>query len=279
MTFNSRHENRDRDLPEVREQLLKSASNDLKKDPNVMGIYLAGSLAKANDDLYSDIDLHIVVTSESLSRFVDRKRERPKRWGKVLFYEDVNPVRPVVVVHFEPFVKVDTWYHIAEEIKPSLWLSGCKAIYDPNSIIQSVLDRSEKLEYQVTPSEVELWRGKVLAYIHEVYRSVMRGELYYAVSTLDSFRWQIARGWHMEMGKRVDSGWGVWSKIEGTRSSLMEWQNSLLKSWYCQLDENEIMKTLASMIPEFCRLHSSLCQIAGLEEQKEWCDRAIGKVL
>ena len=50
----------------------------------------------------------------------------------------------------------------------------------------------------------------------------MLGKLYYAISMLDSFRWQIARGWHMEMGRRVDSGWGVWSKVEGSRSCLMK---------------------------------------------------------
>ena len=81
------------------------------------------------------------------------------------------------------------------------------------------------------------------------------------------------------MGERVDSGWGVWSKVEGSRSLLMGWQSNLLKSWYCQLDEKEIMKTLASMIPEFLRLHSSLCRITGLEERREWCESVISKVL
>lgn len=279
MTFNSRHESRDETLPVVREHLLRAALDDLGQDPDVAGVYLAGSLPKANDDQYSDIDLHIVVTRESRDTFIDRKRERPTRWGPVLFYEDVNPKRPVMVVHFEAFVKVDTWYHLPEELQPSLWLCGCQALYDPKSIIQPVLDASETLKYQVTPDEVELWRGKVFAYIHEVYRSVMRGELYYAISMLDSFRWQMARGWHMEMGQRVDSGWGVWSKVEGTRSLLSGWQSALLKSWYCQLDEDEIMKTLASMIPELLRLHGSLCRITGVEERREWCESVISKVL
>lgn len=279
MTFDSRHRSRDEILPEVREKLLKAACDDLKKDSNVIGIYLAGSLPKKTYDRYSDIDLHIIVSQKSLNTFIECKRERPTHWGQVLFYEDINPLRPVVVVHFEPFVKIDTWYHTPEEIKASLWLSGCQTLYDPNVIIQPALDESRKLKYQVTPGEVELWRGKIFAYIHEVYRSVMRGELYYAISMLDSFRWQMARGWHMEMGKRVDSGYGVWSKVEGSRSPLKGWQSALLKSWYCQLDKEDIMKTLASMIPELLRLHGSLCRTTGLEEQREWCESVIGKVL
>lgn len=75
MAFNSRHQIRDETLLGVREQLFKAAVKDLKEDPNVVGIYLAGSLAKANDDLYSDIDLHIIVTSESLDRFIARKKD------------------------------------------------------------------------------------------------------------------------------------------------------------------------------------------------------------
>jgi len=81
------------------------------------------------------------------------------------------------------------------------------------------------------------------------------------------------------MGLRIDSGKGVWSKVEGPRSPLSASQNSLLKSWYCPLGENEIMQTLAEMIPEFMKLHNTLCCITGTEEHREWCERVINKVL
>jgi len=140
MTFKSTHEDRDKALPNAREQILRMALNDLELDPEVIGVYLAGSLAKKNADNYSDIDLHIVVTRTSFGAFVDQKRERPIRWGSVLFYEDDNPRLPVAVVTFDTFVKVDIWYHQSDEILPSLWLSGCHVLYDPRDIIQPAID-------------------------------------------------------------------------------------------------------------------------------------------
>lgn len=89
----------------------------------------------------------------------------------------------------------------------------------------------------------------------------------------------MARGWYMEAGRRVDSGWGVWSKLEGKRSQLENWQSQQLHAWYCELDETAIMKTAASMIPEFLRLHSALCQMTGLDENRDLVLRILGKVL
>ena len=279
MTFNSRHKNRDSNLSNARDLLLNNILNDLKSDPEVIGIYLSGSLAKENYDKYSDIDIHVVVKKDSRDTFINNKFERPKRWGEILFYEKVNPRRPVAVVHFKSFIKVDTWFHSLEEIKPTIWLSGSRVLYDPKNLIQPVLDESQNIKYQVTPDEVDQWRGKIFAYIHEVYRSVMRGELYYAISMLNSFRWQMARGWHMEMGIRVDSGSGVWSKVEGARSPLKQWQGDLLTSWHCQLEKVEVMKTLTRMTPEFLKLHHSLCEMTGLEKREEWCEDVINTVL
>lgn len=62
MGFVSRHLERDLSLPEFRNILLENALNDLTSDTDVLAIYQGGSLAKGNSDIYSDIDLHIIVT-------------------------------------------------------------------------------------------------------------------------------------------------------------------------------------------------------------------------
>ncbi|MCZ0873932.1 nucleotidyltransferase domain-containing protein [Peribacillus sp. AS_2] len=59
--FVSNHNERDAFLPEQRDILLENALKDLLADPDVWAIYIAGSLAKGNDDQYSDIDLHTIV--------------------------------------------------------------------------------------------------------------------------------------------------------------------------------------------------------------------------
>ncbi|TVX78717.1 nucleotidyltransferase domain-containing protein [Peribacillus simplex] len=271
--FVSKHIERDAFLPKQRDILLENAFKDLSADPDVLAIYLAGSLAKGNDDNYSDIDLHTIVISERQADFLKRKRNRANNWGNVTFYEDYNPSSPYVVTHYNTFVKVDSWYHAPEEIVPSIWLKEVEVIYDPFNIMSHVIKESEKLVYKPSPNEVEHWRGKVLAFVHETYRAVMRREMLYALSNLDRIRWLIVSGWYMEMEEHVDVPYGVWTKIEGNRSKLDGTQLSLLESWDCGRNSNEIIKTLRRMIPEFLRLNKYLCTQVGVETNEDHIKR------
>lgn len=158
-------------------------------------------------------------------------------------------------------------------------MHGLKALYDPHDIVKKVLEQSANIVYKPTMDEVEVWRGKVFAFMHETYRAVMRNEHYYALANLDKIRWHLAAGWYMEMGRRVDSSYGIWSKLERSRSHLKEWQLSLLESWDCSRCPNDMMKTMASMTPEFFRLNKQLCYKTGLDEKEEWCKKIIGLVL
>ena len=106
MGFDSRHLKRDSNLPESRKILLQKALDDLSGDANVLAIYQSGSLAKGNFDHYSDIDLHTIVLPEKKASFIRDKKERAKKWGDVLFYEDFHPASPVVVTHYASFVTV-----------------------------------------------------------------------------------------------------------------------------------------------------------------------------
>jgi len=267
--FVSRHLDRDSALPHYRDLLLKKALDDLSDDPDVLAIYLGGSLAKNNFDFYSDVDLHTIVTPERKKAFVKEKRNRAKKWGDVLFYEDSNPMSPAVVAHYDSFVKVDSWYHSPEEMVSSIWLKDMAVLYDPHHIIGPVIKESSKLVYHPLPEDVEFWRSKLLAFIHETYRAVMREELYYALSHLDRIRWLMVSGWYMEMEELLDCSYGVWSKLEGKRSKLKDGQLSFLKSWDCSRDSSDIMNTMLKMIPEFLRLNKNLSRQLGMEEDEE----------
>lgn len=270
MGFSSRHYERDLSLPRHRDILLKNALNDLTSDPNVLAIYQSGSLSKGNFDHYSDVDLHIVVTPDKKADFIKEKRNRATKWGNVLFYEGLSD-SPVIVTHYDCFVKVDSWYKTPEEVVPSIWLGESEVHYDPHNLISLAIKESSNQVYQPSSDDVEFWRGKVIAYIHETYRAVMRDERYYAVANVDKVRWLIVSGWYMEMNQHLDSPYGIWTKIEGKgkRTKLSRWQLSLLESWDCSRNSNEIMKTMISMIPEFIRLNKHLSKKVQIEENEE----------
>ncbi len=95
------------------------------------------------------------------------KRNRARKWGEVLFFEDFNPTSPFIVTHYDSFIKVDSWYHSPEEVVPSIWLKGYQVLYDPNNIVSKVIKESLYEIYKRSPDEVEFWRGKLLAFINE----------------------------------------------------------------------------------------------------------------
>lgn len=278
MTKEEKQLQRDSQLPEIRQQLLDRIRRDLEQDPDVLAIYLAGSLAKGNADNYSDIDLHTIVKPEKLEGFIVDKYGRAGSWGNVLFYEGIAS-SPVIVSHFDCFVKVDSWYHTIEDIKLSIWMKGMKILYDPHSILEPIRQRSEEAIYKTTPVEVEFWRTKILAFIHETYRAAMRGEPYYALANLDSVRWLTAYGWYMETGQHLDSPYQVWSKIEGSRSRLSEDQLQRLALWEADRDPRSILTALESLAMEFIRLNKTLSERVEIDENSEMISQALDLVL
>lgn len=278
MNPKEKHLNRDSKLPEARQRLLENAVEDLKEDPDVLAIYLAGSLAKENADDYSDIDLHTILKPDKLASFIANKKARAKGWGRVLFFEG-TAATPVIVSHFDCFVKVDSWYHSAEELQPSLWLKGMKILHDPNGILEKIQVQSDELGYILTSQEVEFWRTKMLAFIHETYRAAMRGEAYYALANLDSVRWLTAAGWYMEMERHLDSPYQVWSKVEGSRSRLNNEQLKQLADWEAGRETPSILEVLKSISTEFARLNKTLSERVGIEDDNEMVNQALGLVL
>lgn len=278
MKIEEKHWQRDSQLPEVRGQLLDRIRNDLEQDSDVLAVYLAGSLAKGNADSYSDIDLHTIVKPEKLEGFIADKFGRAGKWGNVLFYEGIA-ASPVIVSHFDCFIKVDSWYHTADDITPSIWMKGMKILYDPHGLLEPIRQLSEEAIYKITPAEVEFWRTKMLAFIHETYRAAMRGEPYYALANLDSVRWLTAYGWYMEMDRHHDSPYQVWSKIEGSRSRLSEEQLQRLANWEADRDPGSVLLVLESISTEFIRLNKTLSEQAGIDSNSEVVSRALELVL
>jgi predicted nucleotidyltransferase len=276
--FGVKYEKRDLNLPLVLQKRSEAIFKDLSNDPNVLAFFYGGSIAKGNADLFSDLDLRIVVNDEHFEEYRINKKERAKRWGEVLFYEDF-PWAAHSVAHYTDFVKVDSFYYMKEHLIPSLYLKQeTKIVYDPYNIVNSVWKASQKLTYQLSEEEFEIWRGKFFAHIHEVYRRIKRGELYYALSSLNMLRWSIAAGWDMEKD-RLPNQMGVWSTYEGKRSHFEDWQISLLESWNSDRTPTQILSVLHSIIPEFKRLHRSLCDKLSIQEDPKWLNEIFNKII
>lgn len=264
--FVTKHEVRDGTLWEELKKLRTVITHDLIRDDEVLAIFYGGSIARGNYDLYSDLDLRVVVTKEAYSDYLLNKKERAKAWGNISFFEDRGTDVPYSIAHYTNFLKVDTFYYTPEDLIPSVYFKEEAEIdYDPHELIKNIKKASQNLSYNLSYEELEIWRGKFLGYLHDTYRRVMRDETYYALQNIDWMRWSIVTGWYMEKGYLPNDP-GSWSKYEGKRSKLEAWQQNLLESWDCNRDPLSIVNTYKLMIPEFKRLNHSLCKQLNIDD-------------
>ncbi|MFC0470004.1 aminoglycoside 6-adenylyltransferase [Halalkalibacter kiskunsagensis] len=276
MGLKTKHKKRDLEIPKHRQILLNSIEQDLLNDENVLAVFYGGSLGNQNTDLYSDIDLRIVIKDGVFEKYRLNKKQRAKNWGEVLFYEDF-PWTTHSIAHYDTFVKVDSFYYKIKDIKPSVWLQNIKIVHDNTGLVEDVLAKSMVLSYEPTVQEVEIWRTKFFAYVHEAYRRVMRKEIYYALHCLDDLRLSMTTAWYME-AEIQPNAFGDWAKLEGVRSKLSDWQLTLLEQWHSSREPEEIMKVIQNMISEFKRVHKSLCNKLGLEEDPERVNEILNMV-
>lgn len=277
MGLENKHRKRDLKIPEHRQTMLKEIEQDLIRDENVLAVFYGGSIGKRNTDLYSDIDLRIVVKDEVFEEYRLNRKERAKNWGKVLYFEDF-PWATYSVAHYDTFIKVDTFYYKIIDIKPSVWLQNICIVYDKTGFMGEILIKSKKLFYRPTVQEVEIWRTKFFAYVHEAFRRVNRQEMYYTLNCLDNLRMSMATAWYMDRGLQPNA-FGDWAKYEGERSELESWQLSLLADWHSSREPKELMDVIEKIIPEFKKTHKSLCEKVEIEEEPEWVDKILGMVL
>lgn len=268
---------RDVGLPKHRQELLEAIELDLINDENVLAVFYGGSIGNEETDLYSDIDLRIVVKEEVYEEYRLNKKQRASNWGNVLYFEDFHWAN-YSTAHYRSFIKVDSFYYKKVDMKRSIWTQKLKIVHDPTGLIHDVVTESADLTYRPSVQEIEHWRTKFFAYLHEAYRRVMRNEIYYALHNIDNLRLSMITGWYMEAGIQPNA-FGDWAKLEGDRSKLNERQLSLLIQWQCNREQEEIFNVMKNIIPEFIQIHKKLCEQYGVDENIEWVKEIIDLVM
>ena len=172
----------------ARQKILDQAVKYFLDRKSVEALYIQGSVAADSTDEYSDIDFRVVIHSNAYEQYVSERFEAPQQWGEWLYNEWAGRSW-VCVSHFKPFNKIDVLYFKPDELQPSPWfLLPTKVIYDPQNLVGEVIQASQGLVFTLNTREVERLISKGLACAEEVYRRIMRDELFYAQSLLDSFR-------------------------------------------------------------------------------------------
>ena len=195
-----------------RNALLKRAVAWFQRQSDVLGIFLAGSLAAGTADPWADIDLRVLATEEGQTRLLAGRLQWPEAWGELLFNEWASGV-DCCVSHFQPFLKLDVLYFSVRTLHPFPWLAQPVHVYqDQTGRLAEVLQLSRALTAAPCDvAEVSRVLSKALATLHECIRRLPRGELMVAQAMLGQLREYMMQlyeaerrqpPWEVSMGRR-----------------------------------------------------------------------------
>jgi len=184
--------------PRGHRELLERAVARLRDDARVVGLVLGGSLARGAADLYSDVDLYVVVRDGAFDGVLAERDAVAEAVGSQLFAFDVDPVpggstdRIVVYEGPDGFpVKLDFMYLEESDLEPAPKWAGCAILRDRGGRVGAVVARSEGL---APPPPAP---GALLGLNQEfwvrcwyVFGKIARGELWEALDGLHGIRSQ-----------------------------------------------------------------------------------------
>ena len=113
---------------------VKCVSNAILQDDLVEAIFLKGSIARNEDDDYSDVDMYAVVSTENTDTFLKKRIQYMEEYMPLIYWSESNFVGPQIVGVYENALHFDLYMVHADTIPQT---DSIKIIYDKNGILES----------------------------------------------------------------------------------------------------------------------------------------------
>lgn len=255
----------------ARQHLLEQIIEYFLAQEGVEALYLQGSVAAGTTNQFSDIDFRVVSQSNFYEKLTSERFSAPKQWGDWI-YNEWSRASWVCVSHFKPFNKVDVLYLKPEHLQPSPWyLEPTQVVYDPKNWVQEIIKASQGMEPTLELTEVDWLISKGLAIAEEIYRRVMRHELFYAQSLLENFRKILIQLDDYFQQNLASSDPTSHLEQRGTQTLIQ-----VLKDSYPPLDQKLILNTLSDLLKAYrnqvIRVHERLSMERDQQTDLDWID-------
>lgn len=117
------------------------------KDGLVDALLLKGSLARGDDDDYSDVDMYAVVSLENRDKFLSKRIQYLEHYMPLVYWSESDFVGPQIVGVFEDALHFDL-YTVVPDALPQT--DSIKILYDKNGLLCSY---QEKM-LSISPADV-----------------------------------------------------------------------------------------------------------------------------
>jgi len=117
-----------------RHKAVQVVSDDILKDGLVDALFLKGSIARGDDDDYSDVDMYAVVSSENLEAFLNKRIQYLEKYKPLVFWCEEDFVAPQIIGVFEDTLHFDLYTVKTDSIPQT---DDIKVIFDKDGILDS----------------------------------------------------------------------------------------------------------------------------------------------
>lgn len=119
----------------------------LKRDRAVRSVFLKGSLARGDEDQYSDIDLYCLVHDQALEGFLERRLDHLKQYKELLYWSEANFVGPQIVAVFSNGLHLDLYTVTVSTLQQT---DAVKVLHDPEGLLADFKGSS----FEVSKAEI-----------------------------------------------------------------------------------------------------------------------------
>lgn len=99
------------------EEAIRQVSMALQEDPAVEAIFLKGSMARGEQDAYSDVDMYCMVNGNEMEDFLGRRIAYMETYKSLIYWSETNFVGPQIVGVFEDGLHFDLYTVTPESLK------------------------------------------------------------------------------------------------------------------------------------------------------------------
>lgn len=123
-------------MKSIQQEAIDCITKLILETKHVKYIFLKGSIARGEQDQYSDVDYYCIVDEEYYSEFLEKRIQFMEGYRKLIYYSESNFVGPQIVgvfdngLHFDLYTLVDV---------PKYGTDAIKVIYDKDGQLNDYL--------------------------------------------------------------------------------------------------------------------------------------------
>lgn len=155
------------------ETAIQAVLEAVKRDGAVRAVFLKGSLAREEQDEFSDVDMYCVVEKESLEAFLPKRVGYIEAYKPLIYWSETNFVGPQIVGVYEDGLHLDLYTVTATAIPMK---DAIQLLYDPDGLLQDYKGETHQISEDALIRVVHEFTFSLLEFEH----AYKRGDLLWA---------------------------------------------------------------------------------------------------